>query len=870
MNRSSTSEEPGGASGGRGRPPVAAAVARAWPLALFAVAFAATALVFRPVWPLNLVLGGPDGMPDLSLPGFSRRVLLWAARGEATLCHDGALKMLLPSLVWHEWGLCATFALQALCMAVFLRTMRAPRMACCCGGVAFAFAGYNFTLFAAGHRGVFAMTPYAVLLFALVESAVRRPRARTAALAALAFIAGAGQQPDVILLYGMLLAAYAVFRLCSAPVLASEGASAWWRARRRGFVRAVAAFAATLAIVGAIPLRTLVGTALAGRSRQLSEATSASLGKESENPEAERRAKWIFATNWSLPPSETLEFAAPGLHGLDSGNPRGPYWGALGRSDGWSSGNPSGFFNYRQHSLYVGAGTCGLALFAVVAAMVGGAGSRQRRAAVVFFAAAGLVAWLLAMGRFAPLYRLLYALPVFDKIRAPVKFVHVVEFCAAVLAAFGAASISENRPETRRGRMFAAGAVMAAAAAFFAAWAFSGATVPEEALRAIGLSPDLPIARTLGSMRRAAFAHGGALLALVALCGAASVKLSGRRSGVALAGVLAIAILLDQTIDAASYVTPVDVSSRFAPCPPAAAEAKRHAPPNGRSWSYLELTRQPLAEAQLAPFHALETRGIRRADPCVSDAPDDPRIVSWRRLAFHPARFWALWGTSSVFVPRETARAFVAGGQGSVTGLYDIDRRTGRFVVPQDLRRAAVAVFEPAGVPPSAAVYRDWVETGPEPDAAFSAFAESSFDPLRTAAVSGPLPPDAPAPASAGGAQAPLALAAKWLSSPLSDPPANGVLVETDAQEAGLLVVRDYFLRDFMPRVKVTIDGEAAPPPLLANGAFPAVPVPGGRHVVGLSPDVPARATILPMLGAAIFVLLLGLWARDEMLEGRS
>ena len=170
MNRSSTTEEPGGASGVRRRTPVAAAIARAWPLALFAVAFAATALVFRPVWPLNLVLGGPDGMPDLSLPGFSRRVLLWAARGEATLCHDGALKMLLPSLVWHEWGLCATFALQALCMAVFLRTMRAPRMACCCGGVAFAFAGYNFTLFAAGHRGVFAMTPYAVLLFALVES----------------------------------------------------------------------------------------------------------------------------------------------------------------------------------------------------------------------------------------------------------------------------------------------------------------------------------------------------------------------------------------------------------------------------------------------------------------------------------------------------------------------------------------------------------------------------------------------------------------------------------------------------------------------------------------------------------------------------
>ena len=46
----------------------------------------------------------------------------------------------------------------------------------------------------------------------------------------------------------------------------------------------------------------------------------------------------------------------------------------------------------------------------------------------------------MAFGGFAPFYRLMFMLPGGDYIRCPVKFVHLVEWCAAVLAGFGAAS----------------------------------------------------------------------------------------------------------------------------------------------------------------------------------------------------------------------------------------------------------------------------------------------------------------------------------------------------------------------------------------------------------------------------------------------
>jgi hypothetical protein len=62
---------------------------------------------------------------------------------------------------------------------------------------------------------------------------------------------------------------------------------------------------------------------------------------------------------------------------------------------------------------------------------------RARRPEVAFWAGAALVSLLLAWGKYAPLYRLFYALPKMSSIRNPVKFLYPFEVAMAVLFAFG-------------------------------------------------------------------------------------------------------------------------------------------------------------------------------------------------------------------------------------------------------------------------------------------------------------------------------------------------------------------------------------------------------------------------------------------------
>ena len=61
-----------------------------------------------------------------------------------------------------------------------------------------------------------------------------------------------------------------------------------------------------------------------------------------------------------------------------------------------------------------------------------------RRRDAIFFAVAAVVFWLFSMGRYCePVYRIVYALPFGDYLRAPVKWHHLTEFSIVVLSAFG-------------------------------------------------------------------------------------------------------------------------------------------------------------------------------------------------------------------------------------------------------------------------------------------------------------------------------------------------------------------------------------------------------------------------------------------------
>ena len=159
-----------------------------------------------------------------------------------------------------------------------------------------------------------------------------------------------------------------------------------------------------------------------------------------------KQQRWDWATQWSMPKTETLTLVVPGLFGFRGDTPGGgEYWGAVGRAPAWDryfasgkEGNPpKGFLRYSGGGSYVGVLVALVAVWAAVQALrrKDSVFSLPQRKLLWFWMAAAGIALLLSYGRFAPFYRVLYALPYFSTIRNPVKFLDV--FTIGVLVLFG-------------------------------------------------------------------------------------------------------------------------------------------------------------------------------------------------------------------------------------------------------------------------------------------------------------------------------------------------------------------------------------------------------------------------------------------------
>ena len=164
----------------------------------------------------------------------------------------------------------------------------------------------------------------------------------------------------------------------------------------------------------------------------------------------EREKRYVFCTNWSLPPDETLEFIVPDVKGASSDmrvTPHSRYRGRIGMQVA-----PGRWAPYRQHSLYMGFLTVCFAFLGVLGIVrrnrdegLDASGQPGNRAEIIFWSASAVVILLIAFGAFTPFYRLVFALPMGDYIRCPVKLVHLVEWCMAVLAGFGVANLLSMR-----------------------------------------------------------------------------------------------------------------------------------------------------------------------------------------------------------------------------------------------------------------------------------------------------------------------------------------------------------------------------------------------------------------------------------------
>jgi len=336
-----------------------------------------------------------------------------------------------------------------------------------------------------------------VLMFAALHRAISRRSIFYYGLAGVSAGYGFICQADIMFLFALLAGTYAIFLFvryrpgASKQVQEEKGSnprelgSAPRNDRRQGWLGfllinagGVIVAAVFFLAISSMSLQNVIKTILPSR---------ASIAKVAGTPQTKEENKWEFATNWSLPPEEILEFFAPGVFGLQTGDVRGPYWGRMGRTPGWEQ-HHQGLMNLRQHTVYLGVIQIVFAIYTVVWAvrrrgrnlkletrnsnseklMVNGPdfaeaskvqGSkatgensqaedrekiRNRRADIFFWTGTFITAILLALGRYFPLYRLFYMLPYVSSMRCPAKFLHLVEFALCILFAFGLEAFSRD------------------------------------------------------------------------------------------------------------------------------------------------------------------------------------------------------------------------------------------------------------------------------------------------------------------------------------------------------------------------------------------------------------------------------------------
>lgn len=402
----------------------------------YAAVFAALAIyVFWGTWSMDFAPVMPDCQtifrPDHITEWFNR----WCNSGKFV---PGDIIVFIGSpYFWVELKYVIPLGLSGFALALFLRQKGLHSLSSYGAGLLLAFCGYWSTLFSAGHLGWFQWMTYGVFAFVLIEKALNCDKIKYWLLLGATVAWASFYQPDLWLLFTIFTAAYFVYRAIQL---------------KRFPYRGIGIAALSFILIGLPSFRSAFVNDLAGRDKQIESGDT--LTPSAKSDAVDRR--WIFVTNWSLPPSESLEFLIPRINGDTScqltmyfakhvGKDIKEYTGALGRPYKADKGN------YRQHSLYVGFITCAFALLGLIFSW--------RKC--LFFAIAAIIFYLFSLGRYCePIYRIVYSLPFGDYLRAPVKWHHLTEFCLVVLAAYGIDFLVSLKTKFRFAPFIAAGLIL--------------------------------------------------------------------------------------------------------------------------------------------------------------------------------------------------------------------------------------------------------------------------------------------------------------------------------------------------------------------------------------------------------------------------
>ncbi|MDD5705670.1 MAG: hypothetical protein PHR35_07075 [Kiritimatiellae bacterium] len=762
--------------------------------------------VFLPVLSQWWTISSPDDAPFFMNDFLATRIEALLT-GSDVLMFQRLFNMFAP-IFCHDTVYMMCQLLMGLSGYYYLRTQRLSRVAACGGGAMLAFSGYMFTLFSAGHLGFFYLISCVFWSFGLLARCIERRHPAYFAMLGGAIMWGQPGQPDVWVLVMGVLAAYAVHRLV---LLLRSGVNA--RGVLLGLVPRFLLTAVVAGLLGAPGFRQVFSQYLAGRDKQIQETSrSHREGDLQADAQVKAQERWLFATGWSLPPEDCVEFLVPGIFGNDSFREPYPYWGRLGRPHDFQEGKAMP--NYRQHTVYLGLVTVLLALIGIAAWAAmrkprsnalpspASASTRGPMADVPFWCAVWIVCLLLAMGSYTPVYRVFYALPYMDYLRAPVKWLHLAELATAMLAGFGLqALLSRDMP--RRGRQFYVGAAAFLACALVMAGvaiASNGSGI-EQHISALGLAPVASRLRSYATYNclRAA---GIAVTATALIWWACRSKASDRQRVATVFCVILLGVG-DMTLVARRYVIPINVRpfheenllvreirSRTAGRPSIVANyLSRNA--RGRDWLNTSLT-------------------VNGYPNMVPDNGTDPNSVEYR-LAMatrnDPTRYWQAMGVRYLLLPRAQSEQLV--NHGMLAPLLDFEMGGGGVWRPRGAPgQFLLGELRDEGLP---RLYFDWRG---------GIARERQIDELVAAPDGGPVS-DAPSP-PAPSARRSCATAFTRMRGE------RGVLAtrgDVTAPEPCLLVWNERYA----PDLDVRLDGVAVPLRQV-NGIWCGVEIPAGQH----------------------------------------
>jgi hypothetical protein len=768
--------------------------------------------------------------------------------GAAVLNVNTVTQWWLGPVGYAKWLPLFSCLILGLCAWVFFRQngFSAP-----VSGVAGLAAALNMNFFsnACWGLGQRAMTLGLLLLTlaALVSPAIRSWWLR-AVIAGLALGLVVAEGVDVGAIYSLYAAAFAFFVLFT-----QSGAPAAAKAK---VVRAltVVAIMAAFAVVTAYPMIRAI----------LDSGVKVTAGQADKTSPEER---WNFTTQWSTPKLEALRVIIPGLFGyrldaVDGGN----YWGAVGQDPRWPA---AGWPRHNGSGEYAGLLVVVVALWAVAQSFRGAGSVLQpaERRVVWFWGAAAVISLLLAFGRHAPFYLIIYKLPYFSTIRNPMKFMHPFHLSLMILFAYGLQGLSraylDRAAGTARGvadqlkawwkntrgfdKRWAVGSVVAVIASVMA-WMLYGSAKPE-LIRYLGANA-VPVAPEVIAQFSINEVRTYVLLLVVTLTLLACV-MAGVFSGPrAKWGWLALGALLVVDLGRANahWIVYYNFRERYAGNP--LTEFLRQKPHEQRvgilpygGGELLNVLRQfygvDLAQ-HLFPYNNIQSIDIIQ----MPRQPEDYRAYLGA-LGNKLQRYWQLTNTRYFLGP--------AGMADRVNADFDPEQKRFRQVLAFTLKAAGnyptvetnttgpFALFEFGGALPRAKLYGRWESLADE--AALARLADSKFDPTASVLV---------ATATEVAACAPDAKPEAGTVNIVTYSPKR-ILLRANATAPAVLL----FNERFEPNWKLRVDGRPAPLlrcNYLMRGAF----VPPGDHSVEFSFEPPVGSRYISFIGIGLGLILCG------------